>query len=397
MLEVEQRHVEQIHRLVQARIDLQLLLELSVLAETWLHDGAPCVSASATKRARRRALERGAEIAVGDDLVEDELAHGAGDLDLSVEHDVRAVDDIQGLLHVVIADQHADAAVAQIGDDGLDVVHGDRIDSRERLVQHHELRLGDERARDLESPPLTARELIRLAVPQVLDAQLIQQRFQALVPLVASRSAASRGSLRCCPRRTVCGRSMAPGRDSRSPAAPLVHRHGRDVLAVQRDPARRGLDEADDHVERGRLARAIRAQQSDNLPLLQAKGHIVHDASDGGRPSTSPCASRTLPCGCTRAGPRRSWPRSGRAELACMAKRVRDSSVRLPSISRHRSFSHADFRVRARASSSRTARCIPARRGAAAPTWRGASAPDPCSARPPRDRRRRPAARCAAR
>ena len=91
-------------------------------------------------------------------VVEHELAHGAGDLHLPVEHDVRAVDDVERLLHVVIADQHADAAVAEAGDDGLDVVHGDRIDAGERLVQHHELRLRHERPRDLEAAPLAARE-----------------------------------------------------------------------------------------------------------------------------------------------------------------------------------------------------------------------------------------------
>jgi hypothetical protein len=35
----------------------------------------------------------------------------------------------------------------------------------------------------------------------------------------------------------------------------------------------------DDHVERRRLPRAVRAQQSDNLPLLQSEGHVVHNAA----------------------------------------------------------------------------------------------------------------------
>ena len=44
LLEVEQRHVEQIHRLVEARIDLELLLELRVLGEPLPHAPFPMLS-----------------------------------------------------------------------------------------------------------------------------------------------------------------------------------------------------------------------------------------------------------------------------------------------------------------------------------------------------------------
>src|SRR6058998_1141152 len=41
LLEVEQWHVQQIHRLIQARIDLQLLFELSGLRQTRFHAASP--------------------------------------------------------------------------------------------------------------------------------------------------------------------------------------------------------------------------------------------------------------------------------------------------------------------------------------------------------------------
>ena len=53
LLEVEERHVEQIHRLIQARIDLELLLELGVLGEPLPH--APFPMLSTAKRERSRA------------------------------------------------------------------------------------------------------------------------------------------------------------------------------------------------------------------------------------------------------------------------------------------------------------------------------------------------------
>src|SRR5207244_4218738 len=83
----------------------------------------------------------GSEIQVGHPVVEHELTHRARDLHLAFEHDVGAVHDIERLLHVVVGDQHADAAVAQAGYDGLNVVHRDRIHAGERLVEQHELGL----------------------------------------------------------------------------------------------------------------------------------------------------------------------------------------------------------------------------------------------------------------
>ena len=58
LLEVEQGHVQQIHRLIQARIDLELLSESGTLLETWPHDVTTSSSASA-KRARSRAVSVG--------------------------------------------------------------------------------------------------------------------------------------------------------------------------------------------------------------------------------------------------------------------------------------------------------------------------------------------------
>src|SRR5262245_17580097 len=63
LLEVEQGHVQQVHRLVQARIDFQLLLELSALLETGFHwttmPSWPSAPSVAAKRARRRAASVG--------------------------------------------------------------------------------------------------------------------------------------------------------------------------------------------------------------------------------------------------------------------------------------------------------------------------------------------------
>src|SRR5580765_6789858 len=57
----------------------------------------------------------------------------------AVVNDVGAVGDAERLADVVVRDEHADAAIAQVKDDLLDVGDRDRIDAREGLVEEHEL------------------------------------------------------------------------------------------------------------------------------------------------------------------------------------------------------------------------------------------------------------------
>ena len=55
------------------------------------------------------------------------------------------------------------------------------------------------------------------------------------------------------------------------PAGALVHRQVGDVLAVERDRAAVGDDHAQDHAEGGGLARAVAAEQADDLLLLRGR------------------------------------------------------------------------------------------------------------------------------
>ena len=50
-----------------------------------------------------------------------------------------------------------------------------------------------------------------------------------------------------------------------------------ELALAQGDAARAGADEADQHVEGGGLARAVRAEQRDDLAGLHAQVHVPHD------------------------------------------------------------------------------------------------------------------------
>src|SRR5437763_15351142 len=80
-----------------------------------------------------------------------QVARRAGTENFSFSHDVSAVRHTQGLTHVVIGYEDADAATAQIQDDTLDVVDRFGIDSGERFVQKNELRFSCEGPRNLSS------------------------------------------------------------------------------------------------------------------------------------------------------------------------------------------------------------------------------------------------------
>ena len=88
--------------------------------------------------------------------------------------DAGAVADTQRLAHIVIGDEYADAAVAQEGDDGLDVDDGDRVDAGEGLVEQHEARLGGQRTGDLDAPAFATREAHSGCIGEVADVEVVQ-------------------------------------------------------------------------------------------------------------------------------------------------------------------------------------------------------------------------------
>ena len=65
---------------------------------------------------------------------------------MSGADDIGGVADIQGLAHVVVSDQYADAALFQMANDAFDVIHGNRVNPGERLIQQDEIRVGGQPA-----------------------------------------------------------------------------------------------------------------------------------------------------------------------------------------------------------------------------------------------------------
>src|SRR5215203_2873505 len=71
------------------------------------------------------------------------LQRGAGAQDLAVVDDIGPVGYFQCFPHVMVGYQDSDPHRFQVPDDTLDVEHGDRVDSRERLVKEDIPRVDD--------------------------------------------------------------------------------------------------------------------------------------------------------------------------------------------------------------------------------------------------------------
>src|SRR5688572_7045902 len=93
-------------------------------------------------------------------------------------NNVGAADQVERLAHVVIGDQDADAALSQVAHKRTNVVNGDGVDAGEGFVEQHEGRTRRERAGDLDSAPLAARQPHRGRGPETGDAELIEKRVK---------------------------------------------------------------------------------------------------------------------------------------------------------------------------------------------------------------------------
>ena len=74
----------------------------------------------------------------------------------------------------MVGDQYADAAVLEVADDALDVVHGDRVDPGEGLIQQNKIRIRGQASRDLGAPALAAGQAHAHAVANVVDVEFLE-------------------------------------------------------------------------------------------------------------------------------------------------------------------------------------------------------------------------------
>ena len=175
----------------------------------------------------------------------------------------------------MVGDDNADVLVFQGCHDALYVFDGDRVDPGERFVEQDELRVDRHRPGDLGASSFAARKLDAEAFAHFGQPELFDQVFEPFL-LILFREI---GHLQDGPD-VVLDRQSAEYRSFLSQVAdPLlgafVDRLVGQFLVFEENRTLVGLDQSDDHVERRGLAGAVRAEQSDDLPLVDFDRHMV--------------------------------------------------------------------------------------------------------------------------
>src|SRR5262245_11492297 len=206
-----------------------------------------------------------------------DLGRGARDQDLAVVKNVGTVGNGEGFAHVMVRYQNADPPFAKPGDDLLDVADRDGIDTREGLVQEQVLRRRDQRPRDLETTALAAGERVGRIARERGEVELGQELPGAL-PALGRREVER---LEDGEQVLLDGQLPEYGGFLRqitdALAASLVHGKPGDLFPFEEDSPAVGREQADHHVERRRLARAVGAQEPDDLAALDVEGNGVDD------------------------------------------------------------------------------------------------------------------------
>ena len=204
---------------------------------------------------------------------------------LALEEEVSAVGDLQCLVHIVVGDEDADVFVLESPDDILNLLNGNRVNSGEGLVEHDEPRLNGQAARYLGAATLATGEPVTDILADVGEVELADKflEFFFLV-LFGELGHLEHGA------DVVLDGHLAEDAGllwqvSYAQLRATVHRVFGDADAgclsvpdiVEVDFALVGGDESCGHVERGRLARAVGPEQSDNLALMDINADVVGD------------------------------------------------------------------------------------------------------------------------
>src|SRR5207248_8525776 len=72
--------------------------------------------------------------------------------------DERAINELEGLAHIVIRNKHPDSPSGKLSHQLADIAHRNRVNPGERLVEEHELRPGRKRAGNFHAAALAARK-----------------------------------------------------------------------------------------------------------------------------------------------------------------------------------------------------------------------------------------------
>src|SRR6185295_462230 len=273
-------------------------------------------------------------------IAPDVVRQPVGDLGAEVEHR-HAVRERQEEMHVVLDEQHRDAARGDAADDLRQAIELGRREPGGGLVEQDQARLAREGARDLEQPPLAEGKRADVGLRQAGQADELDQLFSPMASFLffvlrfLSEQVQPETSM-CTHQHVVDDRHAlerpvvlegAQDAASRNP----VRRQPQDGFLLEKNLARTRRISPGDEVEGGALAGAVRADHAENLAFPDLEVELAHGGQAAEALAQAPYlenrrASRSHipinPFGCRRIAasistPKTStwwWPTSGESQ-----------------------------------------------------------------------------------
>ena len=232
-----------------------------------------------------------------------------------------------GLVQVVGGDQDRDARLGEVVDEAPELPARQRIDPAGRFVEEEDRRLVENRTPEREPLPPAAGEIAGQRGFAALEAGHLDDELPARLDPVAGQAVNASPE----PDVLVDGQQLVEREPLRHVADPLFDALGvgRDIDAADERGARGGPQQAAQHPDRGGLARAIAAEEPEDLAARDVERQVV----DGDELSESPAQSthldRVRRNGWSGRGHGRPRARSSRAiaRWALAIARVRSSSA----------------------------------------------------------------------
>ena len=180
----------------------------------------------------------------------------------------------------MVGDDDSDILVLEFGDDVLDILYSDRVDTCKRFIEKDELRVDGQGAGYFATAALTTGKLDTLALADLVEVELIKKVFQTLLPLLLSELL---GHLHdghdVVLNAHVTEYRCLLSEVSDTLLGSLEHRKISDLLIVKEDSSGIRNDKSGDHIEAGRLSRSVRTEESNDLSLVHFHRNPFHNSS----------------------------------------------------------------------------------------------------------------------
>src|ERR1700730_8543809 len=231
---------------------------------------------AALDKCRVLGLEILAEIEAADFGVVDDVVLAALHQHLPRIDDVGPIGERQRLAHIVIRNQHPNAAGGETAHQPLDFHDRFGINAGKGLIQEHVAWPAGKRARNLDAATLAPGERNRGRLAVARDLEFVQQRAQV------GFAAAPMGLAHFQHGADVV-LDVEAAKDRRflrkitdAQSRPLVHRKVRYIVTVALDLPAVGLDQSGDGVEGRGFSRSIGPEQTDGFTATHVKAHSIY-------------------------------------------------------------------------------------------------------------------------